>query len=82
MDRKVRITLFLLGSTSVALLVLGSGVVATGFTHATGNVMPKEAILKNIPVPDNCIILSSGELECHDSLTQSMSISIINESSI
>lgn len=81
MDRKVQITLILLGSTSVALLVLGSGVVATGFTH-TGNVMSKEVSLKSIPVPDNCIILSSGELECHDSLTQSMSISIINESGI
>lgn len=81
MDRKVRITLILLGSTSIALFVLGSGIVATGFTHV-GNVMYKEATLKNISVPDNCIILSSGELECHDSLTQSMSISIINESGI
>jgi hypothetical protein len=81
MNRKVRITLILVGSIVVTLFALGGGAVATGFTHVTGNDMSKEA-LKNIPVPDNCIILSSGELECRDSLTQSMSISIINESGI
>jgi hypothetical protein len=29
----------------------------------------------NSSVPDNCIILKSGVLECHDSLTQSISFS-------
>jgi hypothetical protein len=55
--------------------VLGSGV-ATGFTHMNGKVIPGEVSSKSRIVPDNCITLSSGELECRDSLTQSLSISV------
>jgi len=77
MNEKVRIILLLLGSFTALSVVLGNGV-ATGSTHVNGNVISKEVSSSKISVPDNCIILSSGELECRDSLTQNISISISN----
>jgi hypothetical protein len=71
MNGKVRITLIFLGYLAIDSVVLGSGV-AMGFTHTYTGVVSS----KSTTVPGNCITLSSGELECRDSLTQSLSISI------
>jgi hypothetical protein len=42
-----------------------------GMTVAGGMISPKDIKM----VPDNCIILNGGVLECHDPLTQSISLS-------
>jgi hypothetical protein len=77
MNKNIRTTLAVLAIGFAMVLVVGLG-------PAKGSILKSsddsEAALATSSharaVPDNCIRLSSGELECRDDLTQSLSISI------
>jgi hypothetical protein len=81
MNKKVQITIVLLGVFAIVSAIFGSGI-ATGFKYASVakplNTIVSEAS-KSLTVPDNCITLYNV-LECRDSLTRSYTISTINES--
>ena len=81
MNKKVQITLVLLGIFALVSAIFGSGI-ATGFKYAPiakplSTIVPEAS--KSLTVPDNCITLYNV-IECRDSLTRSYTISIINES--